>query len=160
MAPLEVELSPIASRRHCRYCIFHFSNAPLLFHFSNAKCPVIVSFLQSSSLLFHFINRHRYCFSFFQSPSLLFHFSIDRYCFSFSSIVPFSFLFHFLNRLVFVSNFFNRPNFLAAVGLKPRTSYIFLPLKKLFRRCRGLNPGLHSQSCLWCIYCRTALMQT
>jgi hypothetical protein len=23
-----------------------------------------------------------------------------------------------------------------------------------------LNPGLHSQSCLWCIYCKAALMQT
>ena len=31
---------------------------------------------------------------------------------------------------------------------------------KFFRRCRGLNPGLHSQSCLWCIYCKAALMQT
>ena len=35
----------------------------------------------------------------------------------------------------------------------------FLPLK-IFRRYRGLNPGLHSQSCLWCIYCKAALMQT
>ncbi len=31
---------------------------------------------------------------------------------------------------------------------------------KNFCRCRGLNPGLHSQSCLWCIYCKAALMQT
>ena len=33
-------------------------------------------------------------------------------------------------------------------------------LWKFFRRYRGLNPGLHSQSCLWCIYCKAALMQT
>jgi len=29
-----------------------------------------------------------------------------------------------------------------------------------FCRYRGLNSGLHSQSCLWCIYCKDALMQT
>ncbi len=31
---------------------------------------------------------------------------------------------------------------------------------KIFCRCRGLNPGLHSLSCLWYIYCKAALMQT
>ncbi len=34
----------------------------------------------------------------------------------------------------------------------------FLPLENCLTVV-GLNPGLHSQSCLWCIYCK-ALMQT
>jgi len=31
---------------------------------------------------------------------------------------------------------------------------------KFFCRYWGLNPGLHSLSCPWCIYCKAALMQT
>ena len=48
---------------------------------------------------------------------------------------------------------------LAAARFETSTLITFYHWKN-FRRCRGLNPGLHSQSCLWCIYCKAALMQT
>ena len=48
---------------------------------------------------------------------------------------------------------------LAAARFETSTLITFYHWKN-FRRCRGLNPGLHSLSCLWCIYCKAALMQT
>ena len=42
---------------------------------------------------------------------------------------------------------------LAAARFESSTLITFYHWKN-FRRCRGLNPGLHSLSCLWCIYCK------
>ena len=42
---------------------------------------------------------------------------------------------------------------LAAARFETSTLITFYHWKN-FRRCRGLNPGLHSLSCLWCIYCK------
>ncbi len=48
---------------------------------------------------------------------------------------------------------------LAAARFTTSTLITFYHWKN-FCRCRGLNPGLHSLTCLWCIYCKAALMQT
>ncbi len=48
---------------------------------------------------------------------------------------------------------------LAAARFETSTLLTFYHWKN-FCRYRGLNPGLHSQSCLWCNNCKAALMQT
>ena len=50
-------------------------------------------------------------------------------------------------------------NWIWSCEIRTLNPHHFLQLK-IFRRYRGLNPGLHSQSCLCCIYCKAALMQT
>ena len=155
---------------HLKSVFFQFNNVNIFYnivrwHLITHKIDASNDASTSFFLLFLFFSSFSDCYC-----------SIPRWVMSglsFSStlITAKRFLLSFSSALTFLRNFrrVSREERLArkdtwklkfeAARFEPSILITFLPLK-IFRRYRGLNPGLHSQSCLWCIYCKAALMQT
>ena len=124
---------------------------------NDASTSFFLLFLFFSSFSDCYCSIPRWVMSGFSFPSALI--TAKRFLLSFSSALTFLRNFRRVSREERLARKDTWKLKFEAARFEPSILITFLPLK-IFRRYWGLNPGLHSQSCLWCIYCKAALMQT